>query len=341
MDPLSQAVVGVTLAVACCPKKEWVKPAVIAGVVGGMLPDLDVLIRSGADPLLAVEYHRHFTHSLAFIPIGGLLAAALCWPALKKKLPFLWLYIFAALGYATHGILDSMTNYGTHLLWPFDDRRESWNLISIIDPVFTLTLLVLCGLAYRKSARGYVLAGAAFACFYWSLGYVQRETATKYLYQLASQRGHAIERFEAKPSFANIVVWRTQYQYAGRYYIDAVRLFPAAPAKWYEGESVRAFDARQWAASQDAGSRRARDVERFSFFSDGWLAQTSDAPPVISDMRFAMLPNSAEPLWGITLGAESEPVQFVSLRRNRADALPILWKMVRGEDMSKDVLASD
>lgn len=340
MDPLSQAVVGVTLAVACCPKKEWVKPAVIAGAVGGMLPDLDVLIRSSGDPLLAVEYHRHFTHSLAFVPIGGLLAALLCWPALKKQLPFLWLYIFAALGYATHGILDSMTNYGTHLLWPFTERRESWNLISIIDPVFTLTVLVLCGLAYRKSARGYVLAAAAFACVYWSAGYMQREAATRHLYQLAGQRGHSIERFEAKPSFANIVVWRTQYQHAGHYYIDAIRLFPGASPKWYEGASIRAFDSRQWAASQDAGLRRTRDVMRFAFFSDGWLAQTSDTPQVISDMRFAMLPNSAEPLWGIALGAQDEPVQFVSLRRNRTDAMPMLWKMVMGEDLPKDVLAS-
>ena len=43
------------------------------GCVGGLAPDLDVFIRSSADPLVALEYHRHFTHSLLFIPIGGTL----------------------------------------------------------------------------------------------------------------------------------------------------------------------------------------------------------------------------------------------------------------------------
>ncbi len=42
-----------------------------------VIPDMDVLIRSASDPLLAIEYHRHFTHALAFIPVGGLIAAAM------------------------------------------------------------------------------------------------------------------------------------------------------------------------------------------------------------------------------------------------------------------------
>src|SRR5690606_29471703 len=67
----AQAVIGDRLG-----RKTW-----WLGALGGMAPDLDVIIRSASDPLLALEYHRHFTHSLAFIPIGGLLVAA----------PFLWL----------------------------------------------------------------------------------------------------------------------------------------------------------------------------------------------------------------------------------------------------------
>jgi membrane-bound metal-dependent hydrolase YbcI (DUF457 family) len=42
-----------------------------------------------------------------------------------------------SLGYATHAILDVATSYGTFLLWPFIEIRYSWNIISIVDPLFS------------------------------------------------------------------------------------------------------------------------------------------------------------------------------------------------------------
>ncbi len=341
MDPLSQAVVGATFSVAACRRKEWVKPAMIAAIVGGMLPDADILIRSSSDSLLAVEYHRHFTHALAFIPIGGLLAAIMCWPLLRKRLPFLWLYLFATLGYATHGILDSMTNYGTHLLWPFTNRRESWSIISIVDPIFTLTLVALCALAYRRQSRRYVVMGALFACIYWSLGVWQLNRATDAMMQLASQRAHTVERHEIKPSLGNLLVWRMQYEYAGEYYIDAVRLAPWAEKKYYEGGKVMAFSKYE---SLERESRAYLDLQRFAFFSDGWLAELPGKPWVIGDMRFAMLPNGTAPLWALAINpdAQEEGGQFVSTRQSRSSSFETLWAMISGRDLpAQDILASN
>ena len=75
MDPLTQATLGAAAAQVSKPKR--FVAATLVGAVGGALPDVDILIRSSSDPLLSLEYHRHFTHSLAFIPIGGAIAAAL------------------------------------------------------------------------------------------------------------------------------------------------------------------------------------------------------------------------------------------------------------------------
>ena len=36
----------------------------------------------GGDALLVLDYHRHFTHALAFVPFGALIAALLLWPCL-------------------------------------------------------------------------------------------------------------------------------------------------------------------------------------------------------------------------------------------------------------------
>ena len=123
------------------------------GFLSGMAPDLDILIRSSTDPLLSLEYHRQFTHSLIFIPFGGLICALFLFVVFKKISPFnfkkTWLY--CTLGYGTHGLIDACTSYGTLLFWPFSDIRIAWNNISIIDPLFTIPLILLIALATIKN----------------------------------------------------------------------------------------------------------------------------------------------------------------------------------------------
>ena len=121
--------------------EETLKIAAICGAVGGMAPDLDTFIRSANDSLLFIEYHRHFTHSLFFAPLGGLFVSLFLYIFFKNKLSFRNLYLHTTIGFSSHGLLDACTSYGTRLLWPFSDLRVSWNIISIIDPIYTTTLL--------------------------------------------------------------------------------------------------------------------------------------------------------------------------------------------------------
>ena len=65
MDPLSQAAIGAAAAQSGS-KASTMRHALWIGALAGMAPDLDVLIQSNTDPLLALEYHRQFTHSLFF-----------------------------------------------------------------------------------------------------------------------------------------------------------------------------------------------------------------------------------------------------------------------------------
>ena len=48
----------------------------IAGAAAGVLPDADALIQSGADALLVLDYPRHFTYALAFVPSGAMMAVS-------------------------------------------------------------------------------------------------------------------------------------------------------------------------------------------------------------------------------------------------------------------------
>ena len=134
MDPVTQGTVGAVLPQSLANRRTAVW-ATVCGLLAGLAPDLDVLIRSENDPLLFLEYHRQFTHSLIFIPVGGSLVGLLLYLLVGKKSghSITTTLIFSNLGYGTHALLDSLHLWNC-LLWPFSETRFAWNLISIIDP---------------------------------------------------------------------------------------------------------------------------------------------------------------------------------------------------------------
>ena len=154
MDPVTQGIVATTSAQAFSKKNHLIIASMI-GFLAGLSPDIDIFIRSDTDPLLFLEYHRHFTHSLFFIPIGSLLCTIVFYYVFAKKFNFSFrnTYIFSLIGYATHGVIDSFTTYGTQLLWPFSNERIAWNSISVIDPLFTLPVIILCVITLIKGDK--------------------------------------------------------------------------------------------------------------------------------------------------------------------------------------------
>ena len=106
--------------------------------------------------------------------------------ARRRGLGFRQTWLFCTLGYATHALLDACTTYGTMLLWPFSDERFAWNTISIIDPLFTVPLLVAVVLAGKKRRPLYARLGLVWACAYMAMGLWQRNEAMEMGYALAA-----------------------------------------------------------------------------------------------------------------------------------------------------------
>ena len=71
MDPLTQGLIGAALPQAVTPNRRLLLRAGFLGLIAGMLPDLDVLIRASSDPLLFLEYHRQFSHSVFSFRLVG------------------------------------------------------------------------------------------------------------------------------------------------------------------------------------------------------------------------------------------------------------------------------
>lgn len=305
MDPVSQGLVGSVLPASTSNKYE-IRLAILIGFLAGLVADIDVIIRSSTDPLLFIEYHRQFTHSLIFIPIGGLVAAGFCWIFLRKRLGLWKIFFYAVLGYGTHCLLDACTNYGTELLWPFSDVKIAWNVISIIDPIFTLTLLLLVILAVIIKSRLIVRIGLLFAIFYLLFGFYQREEAKDVLLSLAESRGHQVERVMVHPSIGNLILWRAIYESDGKYYVEAIRLSPLSETKIYNGNSIEVFDASNDLHELAPDSVLYNDVRRFRHFTRDFLVVHPDYPDMVGDLRMGMLPNSTVPLWGIKFDPDNQ-----------------------------------
>ncbi|MBU0538011.1 MAG: metal-dependent hydrolase, partial [Gammaproteobacteria bacterium] len=155
MDPLTQGLLGAVAVRNSGSKVAKRGGVVLLGFLAGMAADLDVIIRSTSDPLLFLEYHRQFTHSLIFIPLGGLICGLVLHKLIGQRNALSWQQsvLFCTLGYATHALLDACTTYGTQLYWPFSNERVAWNIMSIIDPLYTLPIAGLLILSLRKHWR--------------------------------------------------------------------------------------------------------------------------------------------------------------------------------------------
>lgn len=335
MDPLTQGVLGVTASQVVSTRKEKFIAALL-GFFSGMAADLDVLISSSTDPLLALEYHRHFTHSLIFIPVGALICAGVFYfliPRLKARLTFARTYFFCLAGYATHAVLDACTTYGTQLFWPFSNTRVAWNTVSVIDPLFTLPLVALLLFAVFKRSHKFAVIACLYAFAYLGLGVIQNHRAKDLAYQLAERRGHTPINLGVKPSMANLITWKSVYEFDGRYYVDAVRVL--ASHRIIEGNSTEKLDVKQHFPWLDLSSQQAIDVERFRWFSNGHVAIDPNNENRIIDIRYSLLPNKMTGMWGITLdrnAQQDEHVVWTTTRPNRDNVpqqLGLLWQMLR------------
>tara|TARA_B110000444_G_C18790521_1_gene572219 strand:+ start:273 stop:1271 length:999 start_codon:yes stop_codon:yes gene_type:complete len=327
MDPLSQAVLGASASQSIA-QKETIVVATIMGLLAGMSPDLDALIRSPTDPLLFLEYHRQFTHSLIFIPFGALICAAILHPLIgqKRGLQFRFSLLFCLIGYATHALLDTCTTYGTQLFWPFSSQRLAWNTISIIDPLFTLPVFGLVVLAARKKLPVFGRFALIWAIIYPTIGLLQRDRAEAIGWEIARERGHKPIQLEAKPSFGNLLLWKVVYETKEHFYVDAVRA--GIKIKKFTGNSVQKLVIERDLPWLNLQSQQAKDIERFRWFSNNYIAKDPKFPNRIIDIRYSMIPNQIDPLWSLQVSPEALVNQHADyiVTRERSDSKLAIFK---------------
>ncbi|MBI5419690.1 MAG: metal-dependent hydrolase [Deltaproteobacteria bacterium] len=155
MDTITHGLTGWLIARAI-PADAERKEATAAVVLGSVLPDVDnVASLLGSE--LYLRIHRGYSHSFAGVAVSSLLVALLFykygkWKDLKK------LYLLTLLGQLSHIALDLLNAYGTQIFQPFTDARVSFDLLFVVDLVFSG--IIVAGLLLSRR-RGPAMAKTA------------------------------------------------------------------------------------------------------------------------------------------------------------------------------------
>lgn len=332
MDPVTHALVGAAAA-RVAVAKPLANAALLPGALAALLPDADALVRSAGDPLLYAEFHRHFTHSLAFIPIGGLIAAVPWCLQAKRRTQWKAYLAAATVGYATHGVLDAATTWGTRLLWPFSDARVAWNWIAIVDPVFTAIVLVGVAVAFWRRSAVPAAVALALCIAYLGAGAMQNARARDAQARVAASRGHVVERAAVLPGFGNNVVWRSLYEAGGTLHMDRVRVPWWGAPTWRPGYDAAPLHERDLPAEVSSNPRLRRDFHRFATFANGWVARAAGEPDLIGDARYSSADDRFEPVWSIRVQPRGvSPIAWVDRSGQRRVDPAALWREVAGRD---------
>lgn len=183
MDSITQAVLGASIGQAILGKKIGAKGAILGAIVA-TIPDLDIMFLPLYNSVERISIHRGFSHSILFSLIGALLIAYLLtkikW---TKEFSFYRLAVFSWLALFTHMLLDAFTAYGTQLFLPFSNYRVSFDSVNIVDPVYTLPLLIgfFFTIYYQKKKLQWSNANAIGLCvstFYLLFTLVHKQTIT-------------------------------------------------------------------------------------------------------------------------------------------------------------------
>lgn len=331
MDSVTQAVLGAAVGQAVLGRRLGAKAALL-GAVGGTLPDLDMLIVDGA----AVDFfvtHRGSSHSLL---AGPLLALPLAWlsqrwrPAIAFA-PWWWFWMLVLL---THPLLDAVTNYGTQLLAPFSREPFAIPAMSIIDPVYTLTLAAGLVAALRGHYRALGLA-FALSTAYVGLGAWQNERA----WQLARAQT-ALPELRAtttlfSPWLRRVMAWDAQQLCVG-----FVSTWQPQPIHW----TCLTRDPR--AAALAAEAEQTAPGRVFTRFANGAryavIERGDDGREElrIADARFGIPGRTLTGFWGLAVPLQAgalQPEQAYRFQRERdvpAGAWAALWAATWGRPQS-------
>ena len=344
MDSLTQATLGAVVGELVLGRKlgGW---GAIAGAFFGSLPDADVFFSDLFDQVDRVYWHRGISHSILMMIVATLvLSPLLSWicKRFKRDLSVRRAMVFMFLAWSTHVVIDCFTTYGTSLFEPFSDARAWWNVLFIIDLLFTLPMLLglLVGLTLWRRRENRSLPtwiGLGLSCLYVSFSFTLKtfHITPQFEKAFAEHGGRVVA---TSPMPLNTVLWRGLGETNEHFLIGLYSPFDT------DGEIQLQKVAKNKALLADF--RESREFKALDWFSRGvWSAEKSSNGRVrLIDRRFSEFrtedPDGTvrySPVFAWELWKDGEQVRFQSVRlqnrrANIGEQLAALWQRVKGDE---------
>ena len=283
MDSLTQLAFGAACGEAILGKKVGRK-ALIWGAILGTLPDLDVLIPLGS-PVDDFVYHRGFSHSLFLLTA---LSPVFAWLITKvhgntKPLFNKWMLLtFVVLNGSV--LLDLFTIYGTQIFWPFDTTPHAIPALFIIDPLFTLPILIgVSSALFLKNHRvNFIGLCLSLAYLIWALGvsvFINGKMEEK-----LNEQGVPYSQFISSPAPFTSLLWRTVGIHNDQYFETYYSLF--------DGDAPLSVNFYPRNLSLMTGIEEHPPVAKLEKFTRGYFAMSENNESIaMTDLRMGSEPN--------------------------------------------------
>ncbi|MCH1449195.1 MAG: metal-dependent hydrolase [Litoricolaceae bacterium] len=326
MDSLTQAALGGVVTYAVLGPTLG-KRAAIYGMALGTLPDLDILIDFGG-PIENMTHHRGFSHSFlvqtAVSPILGWLFSQ---KRGKREASLRQWSVAIFLCFITHSLADFFTVYGTQLLWPLTDHPFAHAILFIIDPAYTVPLIIaLIGILVmrdRGASQKLNLSMLTLSTMYliWSVG--AKSMIDQQVQFALTARGIQPDIYESAPAPLNTLLWRAVAVEEDTYYEIWVSVFDAV-----DDIQVRQFD-RSLTLLQPIENHPS--VRRLQWFTKGQYKAWHEGDVIyLSDLRMGI---EGAYVFNFEVGRRSGETftlgNFTQLsERPNLQRLPMIWERI-------------
>lgn len=330
MDSLTQLVLGASVSVAVMGRRTAVWKAAVWGGVLGTLPDLDALIDHG-DALLNMVLHRAGTHALFYLllasgPLAWLISRVQGEAALLKR--WWWAVLLVLI---THTLLDTMTVYGTQLALPFSNHPFGVGSLFIIDPAYTLPLLLgmLAAVAWRTRGLQLNAWALALSTAYAGWSVAAQAYVTQHAHASLAQAGISTQHVLVTPAPLSTLLWRVVAMNGDTYHEGFYALLD-------QGRPIR-FTAHPSGQAVWQAQAHHPHVQRLQAFNHGFMrARLQDGHLWLTDLRMGQEPfyvfdfDLGPP---IELGQTHRPAQQMAQRIDLERGLPWLRQRLLGHDV--------
>ena len=230
MDSLTHIVLGACIGEAVAGKKLG-KKAMWLGAIAQSVPDIDFVTTFWLSDSKDIVAHRGITHSILFAAIATIILAGLCRYFFRKvKLGWNSWFLLFGINIFTHILIDGFNAYGIGWLEPFSQRRFTFHIFFVADPLFSFWPFLAClALLVIKrnnlNRKKWWRMGIGVSVIYLMYAVVNKLIVENAIQKNLVEQGISSKNYFTTPTPFNSWLWYTVAKDSNGYYVSYRSVF--------------------------------------------------------------------------------------------------------------------